>query len=92
MNIPVESGQSVFDIAMQHCGDTSAVIDICLLNNISVDEVLTPGQFLEIPEPVNKDVVLYLKNERIIPAGDYDISARPRGIGFDIIGINNIVG
>jgi hypothetical protein len=50
MKIYVAENQSVFDIAIQYLGSALAAIDVALANNISLTDVLQPGQQLVIPD------------------------------------------
>lgn len=63
--VTVLNGQTVFDIAIQSCGDVSMAYDIALLNGIDVFADLEPGMKLNVPDtgifeenkPVSKSVV-----------------------------------
>tara|TARA_R100000306_G_C4376675_1_gene142229 strand:- start:2253 stop:2540 length:288 start_codon:yes stop_codon:yes gene_type:complete len=67
--IKVLSGQTVFDIALQELGSAVGVLDIALLNGISITETLTPGQTLNVPDYVlEKNVVADFKKNGIRPA------------------------
>mgnify|MGYP001264975549 FL=1 len=68
--IKVQNGQSIFDIALQHCGDVAAAFDIAVLNDILLTDALAAGQSLAIPAVVNTDVVNYYKSRGIVPATD----------------------
>ena len=66
--ITVQDRQTLFDIAIQHCGDREAVFQIAEMNNISFSEALSVGFSLQIPEPVNQRVVDFYTNNSIFPA------------------------
>ncbi|NDV45513.1 LysM domain-containing protein [Paludibacter sp. 221] len=68
MIITVQQGQTLFDIAVQHCGDAQAVIPIAQANDISITGELVAGTSLAIPEPLNKRIVNYYKINNIVPA------------------------
>lgn len=70
MKIKVLQNQTLFDIAIQYYGKTEAVFDIALLNNIGITDVLYAGLELLLPDIDYgfKEVVTYLKNEKVIPA------------------------
>lgn len=53
----VHSGQSIFDIAIQHCGSVDAAYDVAVLNSLPLDAILMPGQTLLIPKVTDKRVV-----------------------------------
>lgn len=90
--------QSLFDIAILYFGTVAAVFDIAFLNNISVTEVLVPGQNIQLP---NKDygtnqVAAYFDNNGILPAtaiSDFDLEQTTPllGIGTMAIGTTFIV-
>lgn len=67
-SINVEQGQTLYDIAIQYCGDQSAAIAIALLNNIDLTATLATGTALQIPAVVNRRVASYYANNNIIPA------------------------
>jgi hypothetical protein len=66
MKIRRQHGQSLFDIAIQYCGDATAALEIALMNNIS----LTDDSFSEltIPASYNKRVVDYYRDNSLSPA------------------------
>ena len=68
--IKVKEGQSVFDIALQTCGDVQAAVSIAHQNKIGITDELQAGQELLIPTdaPVNVDVLSYYKKNNIEPA------------------------
>lgn len=68
MTVKVLDGQSLFDIAMQYLGDSSAAIHMALLNGISITDTLTAGQLLVLPDVMDKDIVKYFKDKAINPA------------------------
>lgn len=75
--IKVQNGQSIFDIALQHCGDVAAAFDIAVLNDILLTDALAAGQSLAIPAVVNTDVVNYYKSRGIVPATAYVAAPEP---------------
>lgn len=93
MEVVVEQGQSLRDIALQNCGDISALIDLAWMNDLSITDDISAGTVLQLPEVVNQDVVSYFKskreNENLIPAtGNADDSIELEGIGYWYIGLN----
>lgn len=67
--IEAQSGQSVFDIAIQELGSATGAVEIALANGISLTTALAPGQLLSVPSGViNKDVVAALRRGDIRPA------------------------
>lgn len=63
----VHSGQSVFDIAIQHCGSVDAAYDVAVLNSLPLDAELLPGQTLLIPEVTDKRVVDECRRKGVVP-------------------------
>ncbi|WP_372472675.1 hypothetical protein AB4865_07590 [Capnocytophaga sp. ARDL2] len=72
MKITVLQGQTLLDVAIQHCGSAEAVFDICLENNLSVSDELSAGQSLRLSIVLkkNNEIVNYYKNKNIQPATD----------------------
>lgn len=65
----VSSGQSLFDIALQHCGAMEAAFDIALANGLSLTDELMPGQTLALPQKTyDADVAAYYSVNSIQPA------------------------
>jgi len=92
MEIVVDQGQSLFDVAVQHCGSTSAVFDIAVLNGLSITDKLLPGTTLLIPAPVDSGLVQYVLINGFIPATDLTEAGEiPDGIDYWAIGIDFIV-
>lgn len=65
--ITLLQGQSLFDIALQHCGSMEAAFDIAALNDIAVTDN-PAGMALQLPAPIDTMVVTYYKNNDIKPA------------------------
>ncbi|MDF7813600.1 hypothetical protein [Hymenobacter sp. YC55] len=47
--IHVSFGQSLLDICLQELGTLDALFDLADANGISITELLTPGQVLQVP-------------------------------------------
>jgi hypothetical protein len=58
----------MLDVAVLHCGDVQAVVDIAQANNLSVTSELLSGQLLLVPDPFDEDVVIELKRKNARPA------------------------
>jgi hypothetical protein len=71
MKITVISGQSLYDIALQHAGSPEAVVEIAQANYMSLDTSLEGGRELEIPTVHNKKLVDYYKQNNIIITTEY---------------------
>jgi LysM domain len=91
--IVVEEGQTLKDIAIQHCGSLTALVDIAVLNGISPTAEVAPGTELIIPDVVDVAMVNYIAAKSITPVSQKkDFSqVLPEGIGYWAIGIDNIV-
>lgn len=79
-NATVQPGQSLLDIAIQHCGSLEALGELARLNGLDVSASLTAGDVLEIPEPTNKRVRRILADFQIVPAS----SEEPLGISVTL--------
>lgn len=62
--------QSLWDIAVQHCGSADAAFAIAEANGHvpTARNELNPGDPLDIPEPLNRKVAAHYANHRIVPA------------------------
>lgn len=88
--IKVISNQSILDIAIQELGNVDAAFDLALYNDISITEVLVPGQELKIPtsEFIKTDVFNYFfgKQRKIATSQTFpsqgDLSPNVGGIGY----------
>lgn len=69
----VLNGQTVFDIAMQHCGSVEAAFDIAAMNDIAVTSHLQPGAVALLPDIVAKTIVAFYKNHNISPATEMEM-------------------
>ena len=66
--INIEPTQTLYDVALQECGDQSAAVDIALLNGIDVTDTPAPGTALLLPDIVNRRVGKYYSDNKIKPA------------------------
>ena len=66
----VSERQNFFDLALQHCGDVSAVFAMAWQNGLSVTDALEPAQPVLLTDHVNEDVVRYYTVKGIKPATD----------------------
>lgn len=60
-------GQSIFDIAIQHCGSVEASYAIAKLNSLTLDATLLPGQTLQVPEVTDRRIVEELMRRGVVP-------------------------
>ena len=74
MTIIRTNRQTIFDVAIQYCGDAQAAFEIADLNNVSLTDSETMP--LEIPPVYNKRVVEYYQNNGIKPATGCDENRR----------------
>lgn len=95
--ITVQTRQSLFDIALQHCGFCEAAWDIAQLNGISLTDDIQPGTILQTPGVVKPRIVTLYQALRHIPATNITTEeiaeqiAGGEGISFWAIGIDFIV-
>ena len=66
--VEVKQGQSLFDIAIQHCGGLDAVFAIAEANNLMPTDMLKAGQRITVPEAGNKKVAAHYAENGIVPA------------------------
>lgn len=62
--------QSLWDVAVEHCGSADAAFAIAEANGHvpTARNELSPGHTLVVPEPVNSKVAAHFANHRIVPA------------------------
>lgn len=83
MSAVVQQGQCLLDIAIQHCGDATALLSLAILNNLSVTDEVAAGTALELPAIINQGLVDYYKQNGYVPATAIDPDdAILEGIGF----------
>ena len=78
----VFAGQSIFDIAIQHCGAIEAAFQIALKNDIGLTDNLTVGAELASAEIINRDVFNYFARRGLQPATETTNDSLSKGI-FD---------
>ena len=99
MTAIVLHNQSLLDFAIQHTGSVANVFLIAQANVLSVSDDLEPGTILIIPDTVvlDTDIKTYYTSRAIQPATalttiiDDNTEPSPEGIGYWIIGDDNIV-
>lgn len=57
--ITAHKGQSVYDIALQFCGDISFAYMIANINDMNINETVDTTQKLMVPECENKDSISF---------------------------------
>lgn len=62
--------QTLLDVAIRHCGSMDALVDISILNNMSITENPKAGQIILLPtkDYGNQEVVNYFVLHKIEPA------------------------
>jgi hypothetical protein len=93
MEVTTVSGQTALDMAIQCYGSAEAVVALAMLNGLCITDDLMPGQKLVCGAPVDKQVAVYYGSKGIIPTTGLGEVApvSPGGIGYWIIGLDNIV-
>jgi len=56
MKLKVKENQSILDVVSQSLGSLEAAFAFCLVNEVSISEDLSSGQFVEIPDSPDKNV------------------------------------
>lgn len=62
--VTVLNGQTVFDIAIQSCGNVELAYDIALMNDIDVFSYPQPGTTLKVPDVINKQVIKMFEQDK----------------------------
>lgn len=76
-SVTVIQGQSIFDIAVQHCGSVDAAYPIARLNGLPLDATLLAGQALLVPELTDRRVVEELKRRGVSVGSAYSPAPAP---------------
>jgi hypothetical protein len=77
----VKDRQNLIDLAVQHYGSPAAVIDLCLDNDLELDDIVQPGTMIQIqdtyPATAQADFADYLLQNQIavISINELDINA-----------------
>lgn len=79
-SITVKPGQALEDIAIQHCGDYSAIFQLAKLNSLNLTDDLVPGQSLVLPVTVNARVRSVYADRGYVPASGVEVVEE--GIGY----------
>ena len=70
----VQPRQSLWDMAIEHCGSADAAFTMAALNQIApTEKPLVAGQQLLTPEPFNKIVVKHYAQRQLVPATQTDL-------------------
>ncbi len=66
--------QSLWDMAIEHCGSADAAFAIAELNQTAPTETrLIAGQEFLTPEPINKNVAKHYAQRQLVPATQTDL-------------------
>ena len=68
MTATVQQGQSIIDLAIQHCGSAEAAYDLAELNGLSITDHVETGRILNLPDVVDKDTVRYYSDRALVAA------------------------
>jgi len=66
--IEIYPNQTLFDIALQECGDQEAAAGIALLNGLDVTDTPIAGTVLLLPDVLNRRVRKFYADNNIKPA------------------------
>lgn len=88
--VRINQGQCLMDIAIQKCGDATAIFEIAELNGIEITGLINAGDQIQVPETYNAAISEYLAQKNIVPATNAACEAvdvKPLdGIGYMRIG------
>jgi len=95
----VQEGQTLLDVAIQHCGNAEALFDIVKLNVFEdITQDVAVGTELLLPEVTtdNKDVVAFFSNKQVIPASnatqaEQEQQQQEQGINYWAIGEDFVI-
>lgn len=90
VNVKVAPGQTLADIAIQHCGSLSAWPDLARLNGLGLTEDIEAGQMLMLPAAYDKRTVAFFKSGGFVPAVGV-VVVTGEGIGYWFIESDLIV-
>lgn len=79
--------QTIFDIALQYCGNADGALETAIMNELSLTDQLQPGQVLTLPDlPGNRAMAQYYSVNAIQPATGLTHTETPPG-GISHMGI-----
>ena len=88
--VTVLNGQTIFDIAIQSCGNVESAYDIALLNDIDVFSDLESGKILRVPDVINKQVVKIFEQKKPASTPAYFLSQNQVDITYsDLVFLRN---
>lgn len=88
--------QTLLDIAIQQCGSAKAIVDIAVLNNLSITDTLETGQVVKSDKVIDVNIADYYRNRNLKPVtglNDEDkiIIAKEEGIAYWGINVDFVV-
>jgi hypothetical protein len=78
----VLEGQTWLDMAIQTGGSLESAILLAVANNVSITDLPTVGQQIEVSPPGNKQVVDYYMKKGLTPATGLNADENGEGIEF----------
>lgn len=95
-NIKASDRQTIVDLAAQELGSVEAAFLLAVKNDLSLSDVLAPGQVLNLSGVQDQTLVNYFKQKNIKPAtglsdDDNSIVQQDEGIGYWAIGVDFII-
>lgn len=85
----VRKHQSIMDLALQECGDITALFELAIINGIGITDIIDPGTDLKAPSVYNKKAIQFYTERSVVPAClDDEAALAPGGIGYMGININ----
>lgn len=89
--VVIKYKQSLYDIAIEHCGDVRATNMIADMNDISPDDELEYGSEIILPSVYNPSVVNKLNINRIHPASYLNSDSVLEGVNYWAVGLDFVV-
>lgn len=60
------NNQSLIDLSIQHTGSVSSVVELCVLNDFSLDEIINPGQSVAVSKSqIDNQILQYYQVNKI---------------------------
>jgi hypothetical protein len=87
--------QSVFDVTLHHTGSFAKVLELAMLNGLSITDELLPGVVIAIPAVDDQSMIDFYTRMNVVPATALGLGAvvpvSDEGIGAMAIEINFII-
>jgi hypothetical protein len=85
MRVETKRGQWLGDVAIRETGDIQAIVEMAVMNGISVTGAIAPGTELLCPAVRVRGVAEHYAARRIYPVTSIEYGA-PGGIGYMAVG------